>query len=371
MDKQAENHVKRCKECTLVSSLSPPEPLIRTKMPNKPWTHIAVDFMGPLPTGHNLLVLVDYFSRFVEVVIMRETTAKLTVQALHETFCRYGIPESMRTDNGPQFVSEALNKFCLEFGIELVKTSPYWPQANGEVERANRSLKKRLQISQETPHSDWKWDLRMYLLMYNSTPHSTTGVAPSALMFGRVLRDKLPSIPSFENKLTEEVSDRDRENKLKGAEYINQRRHALPNPISVGDTVVAKRVTKENKLSSNFSPEELEVIRRDGSDVTLQSKENGRLIHRNVSHLKPIVSGPQITDQDNPLSTGVLETDNGIEPAAHQSTSSLSSQVQPKPTGPNSESTPPQRPLRRSRKPGYLDDYSLNAVQDMCEEEEV
>lgn len=304
MDKEIECFVKRCKQCILVSSQSPPEPLMRTQMPEKPWTHIAVDFMGPLPSGHNLLVLVDYFSRFVEVVVMREITAKLTIQALHETFCRYGIPESMKTDNGPQFISEALIQFSREFGFDLIKTSPYWPQANGEVERANKALKKRLQISQETPHTDWKWDLRMYLLMYNSTPHSTTGVAPSALMFGRVLRDKLPTIPTFGKSSIsfEEIRDRDRVKKFKEAEYYDQRHHAAPNPIKAGDIVVAKRMIRDNKLSCNFSPEELEVIQRTGSDVTLRSKESGRLFHRNVSHLKPLRPETHITEQCNNLS---------------------------------------------------------------------
>ncbi|XP_055543744.1 uncharacterized protein K02A2.6-like [Wyeomyia smithii] len=136
---------------------------------------------------------------------MKEISAKNTILAFHETFCRYGIPESIKSDNGPQFMSESLQSFCTEFGIELRKTTPYWPQANGEVERANRSLKKRLQISQESCKVDWKWDLRMYLLMYNSTPHSTTGVAPSASMFGRVLRDKLPTFPTGLKKSIEEI----------------------------------------------------------------------------------------------------------------------------------------------------------------------
>ncbi|XP_055522693.1 uncharacterized protein K02A2.6-like [Wyeomyia smithii] len=83
MDKEVEKIVKGCKECILVSAQDSPEPLKRT---TKPWAHIAADFMGPLPSCHNLLVLIDYFSRFIEVIIMREITAKLTVQALHETF---------------------------------------------------------------------------------------------------------------------------------------------------------------------------------------------------------------------------------------------------------------------------------------------
>lgn len=115
MDAEVEKFVKTCRDCTLVSNAFAPEPLIRTAMPEKPWVHIAVDFMGPLPSGHNLLVIVDYYSRFVEVIVMKEISAKSTILALHETFCRYGIPVTMKSDNGPQFVSEAVQDFCREY----------------------------------------------------------------------------------------------------------------------------------------------------------------------------------------------------------------------------------------------------------------
>lgn len=98
-----------------------------------------------------------------------------------------------------------------------------------------------------------------------------------------------------------EVKDRDREKKWKEAQYTDRRRHATPNSIKAGDIVVAKRIIKDNKLSSNYSPEELEVIRRSGPDVTLQSKESGKMFHRNVSHLKPIVPQTTVTDERNNL----------------------------------------------------------------------
>lgn len=144
----------------------------RTRMPEKPWKDIAVDFMGPLPSGHSLFVIVDYFSRFTEAVVMRTMTARRTIEALHETFSRFGVPESIRSDNGPQFISEEFKTYCEEYGITLLRTTPYWPQANGEVERANKTILKHLKISQETGSDDWMWDLRSFLLMYNSTPHA-------------------------------------------------------------------------------------------------------------------------------------------------------------------------------------------------------
>lgn len=62
LDKQVEDFVKKCKGCTLAGVPSVPEPLKSTKLPSEPMQHIAVDFLGPLPSGHYLFVVVDYYS---------------------------------------------------------------------------------------------------------------------------------------------------------------------------------------------------------------------------------------------------------------------------------------------------------------------
>lgn len=202
-------------------------------------------------------------------------------------------------------------------------------------------MKKRLQISQEKEISDWKWDLRTYLLLYNSTPHSTTGVAPSALMFGRVLRDKLPSILNAGRGDIEEVLDRDREKKIVGAEYADKRRHAQPTQIELGDVVVAKRMVRDNKLSSNFNPEELQVVGRNGSDVTLKSSVSGKVFHRNVTHVKKVTPSSDENIEDRVDSSENRRAQNDpIELSAHG------------------------RPRRESRTPGYLNEYQLGLVED-------
>ncbi|XP_062533359.1 uncharacterized protein K02A2.6-like, partial [Armigeres subalbatus] len=318
----------------------------RTKLPEQPWMHIAADFVGPLPSGHNLLVLIDYYSRFTEVVIMKQITASLTVRALHETFCRFGMPEVLRTDNGPQFISSELQTFCEQFGIRQEKTTPYWPQANGEVERINRSIVKRLKISQETESADWKWDLRMFILMHNSTPHSTTGVAPSSLMFGRILKDKLPGLLLKSSKVLEEISDFDHVNKMKGAEYADKRRNAKPNTIEIGDTVLTKRIQKENKLSTPFSADEFSVIDRRGSEAIIQSKDSSRVIHRHVSHLKKLSTGNgSNVPSDNMLkSRDAADTNDNIED--HNVAESTK------------QTKPYERPRRVIKLPGYLGDFN-------------
>lgn len=85
---------------------------------------------------------------------MKKIDATETIEVLKVIFARFGIPLSIKADNGPQFPSVGFRQFCENNNIELINTTPYWPQENGEVERQNRSLLNRLKISQEEKR-DW------------------------------------------------------------------------------------------------------------------------------------------------------------------------------------------------------------------------
>lgn len=283
IDQDVESIVRKCNGCLSTSTLSAPEPLKRTELPSKPWQHLAIDFMGPLHSGHNLLVVVDYYSRYIEIEIMKKIDSKATIKRLKVMFARFGFPISLTSDNGPQFVSEEFKNFGETHNIKLINTTPYWPQQNGEMERQNRSILKRLQISQSL-QNDWVDDLQQYLLMYRSTPHSATLKTPSELLFGFNIRDNLPSINQpFERD--EEAADNDKEKKEAGKQYADKRRHATESKIKEGDGVLVKRAIKTNELSSTFSPESCEVIKKKGSELTLQSDESGRIFKRNVAHV--------------------------------------------------------------------------------------
>lgn len=181
IDAEAEKIVKRCRGCMLVAAPNAPEPLRRKELPLAAWKHVALDYLGPLPSGHNLLVVVDYFSRFIEVRIMTKIDSSATIEKLEEIFARFGNPLSITADNGPQLISAEFKSFCQDNAIQLIFTTPYWPEQNGEVERQNRSLLKRLVISQETNKQNWRRDLLEYLMMYRSTQHSTTMKTPSEM----------------------------------------------------------------------------------------------------------------------------------------------------------------------------------------------
>ena len=108
---------------------------------------MSIDLLGPLPTGESILVVVDYYSRHYEIDIMRSTVASKVISSLEEIFARHGLPESLTSDNGPQFVATEFTEYLEQKGIGHHRVTAKWPQANGEVELQNSLILKRLQLA--------------------------------------------------------------------------------------------------------------------------------------------------------------------------------------------------------------------------------
>ena len=104
IDKEAEGVCKTCHGCQLISQPLKPEPMVRTELPSAPWQHLVADLsLGPLPSGY-VFVVVDYYSRFFEIEFTKSTTSEKIVSRLSKSFVTHGLPLSLRTDNGSQFV---------------------------------------------------------------------------------------------------------------------------------------------------------------------------------------------------------------------------------------------------------------------------
>nr|XP_041633522.1 uncharacterized protein K02A2.6-like [Drosophila kikkawai] len=269
MDKDAEQYVKECRDCLLVSMPSHPAPMKRHPFPNGPWRCLATDLLGPLPNGENILVLIDYYSRYIEFKLIKSISSKTIIEEMEEIFSRLGFPETLTTDNGRQFVSSEFKSFCETSGIRLMPTPPYWPQANGEVENMNRSLVKRLKIAHAN-NDNYKKEIQKFVLMYNVTPHGTTGAPPTELMFNRVIRDKIPGIQDLVGETADsEEKDRDVWKKEKGRELADSARKAGAIDIKVGDKVLLKNVVFPHKLTPTFDTTTYEVTNREGNVVQI------------------------------------------------------------------------------------------------------
>ncbi|XP_058023914.1 uncharacterized protein K02A2.6-like [Ahaetulla prasina] len=143
LDHDIELWVSRCQRCQL-SRPDPPAATVREwEVPRAPWSRIHLDFAGPY-MGQNFLVIVDAYSRWVEVTLMPSTTAEATIRVLEKLFATHGLPDVVVSDNGPQFAAAPFQIFLAKHGIRHAPTAPFHPAANGRAERAVRSVKETL-----------------------------------------------------------------------------------------------------------------------------------------------------------------------------------------------------------------------------------
>lgn len=162
LDKDIEKFIDSCDGCKLMAVSLPSEPLKRTDLPDQVWQKIAIDFNGPVPSGEKLLVVVNYYSRYVEVKVMETTEAGSVIRELEEVFSRLGYPEEIISDNGPPFQSEEFDNWCTANGIWPSHSLRYCPWMNEAVEVNNKGLNKVITICVATG-SDWRRGMTPYL----------------------------------------------------------------------------------------------------------------------------------------------------------------------------------------------------------------
>ena len=162
------------------------------------------------------------------MVWMRNTTAQNIIKCLETMFATHGLPYSVRSDNGPQFVAVEFEGFLEYLGIKHKKGVPYWLQSNGEVERFNSTMMKVIRIA-EVEKKPWKEELQKFLFQYRTTPHTVTGVSPAEMLMGRKLRNKLPKMqmraePMDELQWQMQIRERDARRKRYEKEYADKKR---------------------------------------------------------------------------------------------------------------------------------------------------
>ncbi|UYV84912.1 K02A2.6-like [Cordylochernes scorpioides] len=175
--------VRKCSVC-IQEAVSKHEPLIPTNFPTRPWQKIGMDLFKFEKKWY--LVIIDYYSRFPEVVQLDRLTANVVVRSCKSIFARHGIPETVVSDNGTQFgAAREFANFARQYGFTHVTSSPRFPQSNGMAEAGVKIAKLILKKNQ---------DPSLGLLEYRSTPLEN-GYSPAELLMGRKLRTTLPIAP--------------------------------------------------------------------------------------------------------------------------------------------------------------------------------
>ena len=199
LDKDIEATVKSCEQCQSASKMPVKVPLEPWRPAMEPWERVHIDYAGPV-NGQYLLVIVDSFSKWPEVVLTNTMTASTTLKILSESFARNGNPKTLVSDNGPQFVSDAFKAFCEARGIERMNTPPYHPSSNGQAERFVDTVKRGLKkMNGDVPLHE---ALQTVLSAYRRTPNvQCDGKTPSELFLGRKVRTTVDLINPSVNRV--------------------------------------------------------------------------------------------------------------------------------------------------------------------------
>lgn len=173
--------------------------------PNDIFSHWSVDCIGPFPadprTGDlHVIIAVDWLSRWAEARAVNNIDADTCSEFLYsEICCRYGVPESLRSDHGRSFDNAIVDHLAELLRINYHMSTPYYPQSNGLVERLVQTFKSALRrtiqdqlAGAEGPDDEaspyWAHLVPSTLYAYRTTPHSALGVSPAEVVFGRNLR---------------------------------------------------------------------------------------------------------------------------------------------------------------------------------------
>ena len=108
------------------------EPLLPSPFPNRPWEKVGTDIFEWRNSSY--LLVIDYYSRYIEVAKLSSMTSQNIVQHLKSIFVCQGIPETVISDNGPQYSAALFKSFSEQYGFTHVTSSPKYPQANSAAE---------------------------------------------------------------------------------------------------------------------------------------------------------------------------------------------------------------------------------------------
>ena len=174
-----------CGQCAQYGAQQPREPMQSVPVPQFAWQLVSQDIFHYNSRAY--LVTVDHYSDFFEVDLLPDTLAATVVAVSSVQFARHGIPETLLTDNGPQFISAEFASFCTALTVEHKTSSPYWPQGNGKAESAVKVAKSLLKKSADSI------GFQLALLDYRNTPPQGHTLSPAQRSMGRRTRQMIPA----------------------------------------------------------------------------------------------------------------------------------------------------------------------------------
>uniref|UniRef100_A0A2N9ENF4 Integrase catalytic domain-containing protein n=1 Tax=Fagus sylvatica TaxID=28930 RepID=A0A2N9ENF4_FAGSY len=190
MKKDAADFVKTCHTCQVQANLIHTHPTSLQNMAT-PWPFHTwgLDLIGPINPASGgciwILVATEYFTKWVEAIPLRKATGAAVSNFIREhIITRFGIPYKLITDNGTPFVNKDVREVLEHYRVKHRRSTPYYPQGNGQAEATNRMLLRILSKMVFDYGNDWKAHLADVLWAYRSSPKTATGFTPFSLVYG-------------------------------------------------------------------------------------------------------------------------------------------------------------------------------------------
>ncbi|XP_010451170.2 PREDICTED: uncharacterized protein LOC104733278 [Camelina sativa] len=185
-----EKYSRTCEKCQKhAPSIHQPTELLSSVSAPYPFMRWSMDIIGPLHRGPGgvqyVLALTEYFSKWVEAAAYAKVTSDEVEQfVLKSIIYRYGVPHEIVTDNGPQFISSKFEEFCTKWKIRLNKSTPRYPQGNGQAEAMNKVILANLKKRLDSRKGRWPDELQGVLWAIRTTPRRATSETPFSLVYG-------------------------------------------------------------------------------------------------------------------------------------------------------------------------------------------
>ena len=327
MRKDVATFLRHCPTCQKMSTTpAANNPAMFTTSARIPHELINIDTLEVGQEDHegyqHILVIIDSFTRWVELYPLKTLTAEEAITAIIHYFCTYGTPVAIKTDNGKQFINELMEAVNTYFQIQGHTTIiPHSHEENAIVERANKEVLRHLRAYVFDNRITHKWSTAIPFVkrIINTTTHSTTGFTAAELMFGpaatldRYIIDHSPNLAELHGHLPESVAEQHRLHSaiLERAKLLQQEAdeahlretRGTPTHYEEGSYVLveypvsmAGKRPPRKLMTQKRGP--LKVMEVNGSDYALQNCITKEIEHVHLARISPFYYDPIKVDPE-------------------------------------------------------------------------
>ena len=273
MNSEVKALVERCAVCAEFQARNASQPMQSHQLPDRPWSKVATDLFTV--SGKNYLTVVDYYSDFVEVSELEDTTSRAVIQVLKEQFSRHGIPDTVVSDNGSQYSSQEFHEFSLSWEFNHVTSSPHYPKSNGKAESSVKTVKQLFKKADRDGKDPW-----LSLLDYRNTPTEGIGDSPAQRLMSRRTRTLLPTASSLLRPKVSAHSTEKLERKRQKAKFYHDRHVKQLPELEIGQEVRIAPLRKNQTWKPATCVEKL-------SDRSYVVQAGNETLRRNRQFLRP------------------------------------------------------------------------------------